>query len=90
MKSSLTMQRKQPLTAITSLAMAEMTTLVSAVYRRYNTSIAPGFEGKTPAITSRFELFYDETMSQLEVLKSWLALSYASLEADYFPRNMSA
>ena len=42
--------------------MAEMTTLVAAVYRKYTTKIAEGFEGTTPAITSRFELFYDETM----------------------------
>lgn len=53
-----------------SLAMAEMTTLVSAIYRKYTTSIAPGFEGKTPAITSRFELFYDETKDQIEVCTS--------------------
>ena len=46
--------------------MAEMTTLVAAVYRKYNTNIAKGFEGKTPAITSRFELFYDVTMPEIE------------------------
>ena len=47
--------------------MAEMTALVAAVYREYNTSIAPGFEDKSPAITSRFELFYDETVPQIAV-----------------------
>ena len=47
--------------------MAEMTALVTAVYREYSTSIAPGFENKSPAITSRFELFYDETVSQIAV-----------------------
>ncbi len=47
--------------------MAEMTTLVAAVYRKYETSLAPGFEDKTPAITSRFETFYDETVPQVEV-----------------------
>lgn len=50
-----------------SLAMAEMTALVVAIYRGYSTSISPGFEDKSPAITSRFELFYDETMAEFEV-----------------------
>lgn len=50
-----------------SLAMAEMTALVVAVYRDYSTSIAQGFEDKSPAITSRFELFYDETVSEIAV-----------------------
>lgn len=50
-----------------SLAMAEMTALVVAVYREYTTSIAPGFEDKSPAITSRFELFYDETVPEIAV-----------------------
>ncbi|KAH0289030.1 putative P450 monooxygenase [Aureobasidium namibiae CBS 147.97] len=47
------------------LAMAEMTVLVVAVYREYTTSIAPGFEDKSPAITSRFELFYDESVPKI-------------------------
>jgi hypothetical protein len=47
--------------------MAEMTALVAAVYREYNTSIAPGFDDKSPAITSRCELFYDETVPQIAV-----------------------
>jgi hypothetical protein len=47
--------------------MAEMTALVTAVYREYSTSIAPGFENKSPAITSRFELFYDETVPEIAV-----------------------
>ena len=50
-----------------SLAMAEMTALVVAVYRDYTTSIAPGFEDKSPAITSRFELFYDESVPEIAV-----------------------
>lgn len=45
--------------------MAEMTALVAAVYREYTTSIAPGFENKTPAITSRFEMFYDVTVPEI-------------------------
>jgi hypothetical protein len=47
--------------------MAEMTALVVAVYREYTTSIATGFEDKSPAITSRFELFYDETVPGIAV-----------------------
>jgi hypothetical protein len=47
--------------------MAEMTALVAAVYREYNTTIAPGFDDTSPAITSRFELFYDETIPQIAV-----------------------
>lgn len=61
---------------VRSLAMAEMTALVAAIYRKYETSIAPGFEDKSPAITSRFELFYDETIPQIEVgsLTFWCRL----------------
>lgn len=51
------------------LAMAEMTSLVAAVYGEYTTAIAPGFEGRSPAITSRFELFYDENMPIFEVCR---------------------
>jgi hypothetical protein len=47
--------------------MAEMTALVVAVYRGYTTSLASGFEDKSPAITSRFELFYDETVPEIAV-----------------------
>ena len=55
--------------------MAEMTALVTAVYQEYSTAIAPGFENKSPAITSRFELFYDETLPKIAVrLKSTLRL----------------
>lgn len=50
-----------------SLAMAEMTSLVAAVYQRYTTSLAPGFEHTSPAITSRVELFYDETQPNFAV-----------------------
>ncbi|GAB1743476.1 hypothetical protein NU219Hw_g9305t1 [Hortaea werneckii] len=49
------------------LAMAEMTSLVAAVYQRYTTSLAPGFEHTSPAITSRVELFYDETQPKFAV-----------------------
>ena len=51
------------------LGMAEMTALVPAIYRKYSTRIKPGFEGISPGITSRFEVFYDETFERMEV--SW-------------------
>ena len=49
------------------LALAEMA-LVPAIYRRYSTRIQPGFEGITPGITSRFEVFYDESFGKMEVI----------------------
>jgi hypothetical protein len=51
----------------TSLAMAEMTTLVAAVYRGYRTRVGKGMEDVSPGITSRFEVFYDETMARMKV-----------------------
>jgi hypothetical protein len=54
--------------------MAEMTALVAAVYRDYETTIAPGFDDKSPAITSRFELFYDETVPEIAVSRSIMHL----------------
>lgn len=47
--------------------MAEMTTLTSAIYRRYQTCPAPGYENVTPGITSRFEVFYDDQVSEMRV-----------------------
>lgn len=44
-----------------SLAMAEMTTLVAAVYRKYTTTTHGDFDSISPAITARYEVFYDET-----------------------------
>jgi hypothetical protein len=61
--------------------MAEMTALVVAVYREYTTSLAPGFEDKSPAITSRFELFYDETVPEIAVSFSRCAISNKTLTA---------
>ena len=63
--------------------MAEMTALVAAVYREYNTSIAPGFDDKSPAITSRFELFYDETVPLIAV--SSVGAMMETLDADRLP-----
>ncbi|GAD92318.1 benzoate 4-monooxygenase cytochrome P450, putative [Paecilomyces variotii No. 5] len=50
-----------------SLAMAEMTTLLAAVYRNYRTSLKKGFEDVSPGITSRFEVFYDDRSLKMEV-----------------------
>jgi hypothetical protein len=50
-----------------SLAMAEMTTLVAAVYRMYSTSLVEGFENVAPGVTSRFEVFHDDTFEDVEV-----------------------
>ncbi|KAK2752290.1 hypothetical protein FQN55_007330 [Onygenales sp. PD_40] len=47
------------------LAMAEMTTLLATVYRKYRTEIAPGFEEYSPGITARYEVFYDELFSKV-------------------------
>lgn len=53
-----------------SLAMAELA-LVPAIYRSYSTRIKPGFEGIAPGITSRFEVFTDETFAEMKVSLSW-------------------
>ena len=47
--------------------MAEMTTLLAAIYRRYSTSEYKRQRGTRPVITSRFEVFYDETLPKAEV-----------------------
>lgn len=41
--------------------------VVPAIYRRYKTEIAPGFEGKSPGIVSRVEVFGDETIGDIKV-----------------------
>lgn len=50
-----------------SLAMAEMTTLLAAIYRDYTTSEYEKQKGVSPGITSRFEVFYDETLPKIKV-----------------------
>jgi hypothetical protein len=47
--------------------MAEMTTLVSAVYRKYSTSIKSDFRDVAPGVTSRFEVFHDDTLEKVSV-----------------------
>lgn len=50
-----------------SLAMAEMTTLLAAIYRTYTTSVYDRQKEISPGITSRFEVFYDETFPKFVV-----------------------
>ncbi|KAJ5952237.1 uncharacterized protein N7479_010650 [Penicillium vulpinum] len=45
------------------LAMAEMTTLVAAVYRKYKTTPMGDFGSVSPGITGRYEVFYDDSCS---------------------------
>ena len=47
--------------------MAEMTALATAVYKRYTTELAEGFEQSTPGVTSRFEVFHDDTIEDVAV-----------------------
>lgn len=41
--------------------MAEMTMLLAAIYRKYTTRLHAKQENASPGITSRFEVFGDET-----------------------------
>lgn len=50
-----------------SLAMAEMTTLMAAIYREYSTELQAKQEGISPGITSRYEVFSDTTLGRMEV-----------------------
>jgi hypothetical protein len=47
--------------------MAEMTTLVAAIYRKYSTTLKAGFEEAAPGATSRFEVFSDDTYDLIAV-----------------------
>lgn len=47
--------------------MAEMTTLLATLYRKYTTEAKGDFGTVSPAITSRFEVFYDEGCSGMRV-----------------------
>jgi hypothetical protein len=53
--------------------MAEMTTLTAAIYRVYRTKVRAGTEDTSPGITSRFEVFCDDTKPHMKVcLVSWV------------------
>ncbi len=55
-----------------SLAMAEMTTLLASVYREYKTEIAPEFQGVSPGVTARYEVFYDDRFPRMEEHVCWV------------------
>ncbi|KAH8594844.1 putative benzoate 4-monooxygenase cytochrome P450 [Bisporella sp. PMI_857] len=57
------------------LAMAEMTTLTAAIYRKYTTSVKKGMETTSPGITSRFEVFYDVSLPHMEEHVCWVNFS---------------
>ncbi|KAG9237919.1 putative benzoate 4-monooxygenase cytochrome P450 [Amylocarpus encephaloides] len=48
------------------LAMAEMTILTAALYQKYATKVPWDLEHTSPGITSRFEVFYDESKRAME------------------------
>lgn len=50
-----------------SLAMAEMTTMIAAIYRKYSTTTINGFDKASPGISGRYEVFWDETCSERRV-----------------------
>ncbi|KIX07579.1 uncharacterized protein Z518_02232 [Rhinocladiella mackenziei CBS 650.93] len=52
------------------LANAEMLTLMAAVYRKYRTSAK--HPDMSPGITSRYEVFYDETMPRMVEHECWI------------------
>ncbi|KAE8350314.1 cytochrome P450 [Aspergillus coremiiformis] len=54
------------------LAMAEMTTLLASVYRSYQTEIAPAFQGVSPGVTARYEVFSDEHFEKIEEHVCWV------------------
>ncbi|KAH8659948.1 cytochrome P450 [Xylariales sp. PMI_506] len=54
------------------LAMAEMTTLLSAIYRKYTTELQDRQVKVSPGITSRFEVFGDETSERIEEHECWI------------------
>ncbi|BCS19420.1 cytochrome P450 [Aspergillus puulaauensis] len=54
------------------LAMAEMTTLLASVYREYKTEIAPEFQGVSPGVTARYEIFYDDRFPKMEEHACWV------------------
>ncbi|KAH8716728.1 hypothetical protein GQ44DRAFT_713236 [Phaeosphaeriaceae sp. PMI808] len=51
--------------------MAEMA-LVPSIYRKYATNIVSHFDGVAPGITSRFEVFTDETFTQMKEHTCWV------------------
>lgn len=50
--------------------MAEMTTLIAAIYRKYTTTTKADFDVISPGITARYEVFYDEGCKGMRVCSS--------------------
>ncbi len=67
--------------------MAEMSTLLATIYRRYTTEPRGDFDAVSPGITSRFEVFYDEGCSGVRVSLPQL---YLGLDSHCVYRNMNA
>ncbi|KAK5417386.1 hypothetical protein LTR06_003373 [Exophiala xenobiotica] len=57
------------------LANAEMLTLIAALYRKYRTSAK--HPDTSPGITSRFEVFHDETMPKMAEHECWIDFAKA-------------
>lgn len=53
------------------LAMAEMA-LVPSLYRKYGSRVLPGQENTAPGITSRFEVFADDTFPEMKEHTCWV------------------
>jgi hypothetical protein len=47
--------------------MAEMAVLATALYRKYTTELGEGSKQSTPGVTSRFEVFHDDTFENVAV-----------------------
>ncbi|EFQ34955.1 cytochrome P450 [Colletotrichum graminicola M1.001] len=54
------------------LAMAEMTTLLAAIYSKYTTDEQVRQKNVSPGITSRFEVFSDETFAVVKEHECWI------------------
>ena len=60
-----------------SLALAEMKTLLAAIYQTYETKLSPEFEKLSPTATSRFELVYDDAFPIMKVCPTVVSLAAA-------------
>ncbi|KAK4935492.1 hypothetical protein LTR10_023450 [Elasticomyces elasticus] len=62
------------------LANAEMLTMLAALYRKYSTTAK--HPDTSPGITSRFEVFYDETAPKMEEHECWIDFKKLVDDAD--------
>jgi len=68
--------------------MVEMTTLVAAIYRKYRTITSGDYEIVSPAVTARYEVFYDEKCYKMRVCL--LALDSSGMLTHSGNRSMNA